>query len=110
MKAHLFELTVDNLNKSNLIPNKDYSKNKLITGMLQLPDNFHLIVDETALNTGELNAKGLMNFNSIKDIVTYQKLNYDFNYHHQEFPTNIRVLILSQTKSILPVKKTFCFK
>jgi hypothetical protein len=55
------------------------------------------------LNTGELNAKGLMNFNSIKDIITWQKLNYDFNYHHQEFHTDIRILTLSQTKSILPV-------
>jgi len=44
-----------------------------------------------------------MNFNAIKDIIQSQKLNYDFNYHHQEFPTNIRVLTLSETKSILPV-------
>jgi hypothetical protein len=32
----LFQLTIDNLNKSNLIPSKDYAKNKLITGMLQV--------------------------------------------------------------------------
>lgn len=95
-------LTIDNLNKSNMIPCKDYDKNKLITGMLQLPSNFQLVLDETRLNAGELNAKGLMNFNSIKDIISMQKLNYDFNYHHQEFPTNIRVLTLSETKSILP--------
>lgn len=104
--SHMFRLTTDNLNKSNLIPSKDYTKNKLITGMLQLPDHFNLVLDETMLSSGELNSKGLMNFNSIKDIITWQKVNYDFNYHQQEFPTNIRVLTLSETKSILPADCT----
>jgi hypothetical protein len=30
------------------------------------------------------------------------QLNYDFSYHQQEFHTNIRLLIFSETKSILP--------
>lgn len=100
--SHKFDFTIENLNKSNLIPTKDYNKNKLITGMLQLPEKFELVLDETKLNAGELNSKGLMNFNSIKDIISSQKVNYDFNYHQQEFPTNLRVLSLSDTKSILP--------
>ena len=58
LKSHLFPLTTDNLNKWNLIPNKDYNKDKLISGMLQLPDDFHLCIDETVLNTGQLNQKG----------------------------------------------------
>lgn len=70
--------------------------------MLQLPDCFQLVLDETKLNAGELTAKGLMNFNSIKDVISNQRLGYDFNYHQQEFPTNIRVLSISDTKSILP--------
>ena len=43
-----------------------------------------------------------MNFNSLKDIVKWQKFNYDFNFHQQEFHTNMHVLMLSDTKSILP--------
>lgn len=70
--------------------------------MLQLPDCFQLVLDETKLNAGELTTKGLMNFNSIKDVISNQRLGYDFNYHQQEFPTNIRVLSISDTKSILP--------
>jgi hypothetical protein len=70
--------------------------------MLQLPDCFQLVLDETKLNAGELSTKGLMNFNSIKEVIFNQRLNYDFNYHQQEFPTNIRVLSVSDTKSILP--------
>ena len=52
-------MSIDTLNKSNMIPNKDYNKNKLITGMLQLPEDFNLVIDETGLNAGELNQKGL---------------------------------------------------
>ncbi len=54
----MFKMTTDTLNKSNLIPNKDYNKDKLLTGLLQLPDCFHLIIDETQLNTGALDQKG----------------------------------------------------
>jgi hypothetical protein len=57
-KGHLFPMTIDNLNKSNLIPNKDYNKEKLLAGMLQLPQDFLLCVDETVLSAGELNQKG----------------------------------------------------
>lgn len=99
--SHFYDLTVENLNKSNLIPSKDYVKDKLISGMLQLPSRFQLVIDETKLNTGELKQKGLMNVNSLKEVIQWQKLNYDFSYHQQEFQTNLRVLILSQTKSIL---------
>ena len=39
----------------------------------------------------------------LNDIIKWQKLNYDFGFHSHEFLTNIRILILSNTKSILPV-------
>jgi hypothetical protein len=96
-------MSIDNLNKCNMIPNKDYNKNKLISGMLQLPRNFNLIIDETVLNTGQLTQKGLINVNSIRDIIKWQKINYDFCYHQQEFQTDMKILVLSNTKSILPV-------
>ena len=101
--SQLFSLTVNNLNKANLIPSKDYNKDRLVPGDLQLPENFNLIIDETSLVTGQLTQKGLMNVNSLKEIIQWQKMSYDFGFHSHEFLTNIRVLVLSQTKSILPV-------
>ena len=59
--SHLFKMSVDSLNKANLIPNKDYNTDKLMSGMLQLPDKFQLVVDETILNAGELKQKGRFN-------------------------------------------------
>jgi hypothetical protein len=102
--SHLFKLSVDSLNKANFIPNKDYNNDKLMSGMLQLPDRFQLVVDETILNAGELKQKGLINMHALNDIIKWQKLNYDFEFHSQEFLTNIRVLILSNSKSILAVR------
>lgn len=100
--SHKFNLSIDSLNKTNMIPNKDYNTDKLITGMLQLPVKFNLIIDETCLDAGELKQKGLLNVQALSDIIKWQKLNYDFGFHPQEFNTNIRVLILSNGKSILP--------
>jgi len=102
LNSHLFHLTVNSLNKSNLIPNKDYHNDKLISSMLQLPEYFQLIIDETGLNTGELNQKGLMNLNALSNIIRWQKMSYDFGFHSQDFHTNIRMLVISETKSILP--------
>lgn len=74
-----------------------------MSGMLQLPDRFQLVIDETVLNAGELKPKGLINLHGLNDIIKWQKLNYDFEFHAHEFFTNIRILILSHTKSILAV-------
>ncbi|KAH0553492.1 hypothetical protein KQX54_001236 [Cotesia glomerata] len=71
-KTHLFECTLDNLNNSKLVPEKDYDSDKLISGILQLSDNTHLIIDETKLIPGQVT------------------------------PNDIPVLILSQVKSFIP--------
>jgi hypothetical protein len=56
--SQFFKCSVDSLNKSNFIPSKDYNKDKLLPALLQLPEKCHLLVDETGLNTGNLNEKG----------------------------------------------------
>lgn len=35
----------------------------------------------------------------------WQKVEYDFNYHRQDFPSNVPVLVISEGKSLLPVSK-----
>lgn len=37
---------------------KNYEKNRLESGMLQLSDRTHLVIDETQLEPGQLNDKG----------------------------------------------------
>lgn len=51
-------LSLDNMNKMTFTPVKDYAANRLKTGILQIPDRCHLILDETALQPGQLNEHG----------------------------------------------------
>ena len=53
-KSHYLPLTVSNLNGLAFIPKKDYHANRLVSGLLQLSANTHLLVDETAMENGQV--------------------------------------------------------
>ncbi|XP_048249235.1 mini-chromosome maintenance complex-binding protein-like [Haliotis rufescens] len=101
-QSHLFPLTIENMNQLKLSPAKDYSANRLRSGLLQLSDATQLIVDETMLQPGQLNPDGLKNITALGNLIKWAKVEYDFNYHTQEFPTNVNVLVLSEGESLLP--------
>lgn len=46
---------------------------------------------------------GVHNVTALGNLITWQKVDYDFNYHRMEFPCNINVLITSEGRSLLPV-------
>ena len=46
------------MNTSKFQPQKDYQTNQLKSGLLQLSDRTQLVIDETALQPGQLNADG----------------------------------------------------
>lgn len=50
---------------------------------------------------GQLIADGVRNVTAIGNITSWQKIEYDFNYHQVEFHTDIPVLILSERRSIV---------
>ena len=51
-------MTLENMNKTQFCPKKDYQANRLRSGQLQLSANTHLVVDETALQPGQLQTIG----------------------------------------------------
>lgn len=51
-------MTIENMNHLKLVPHKDYTANRLVSGLLQLPSNTSLVVDETLLEQGQLDAPG----------------------------------------------------
>ena len=53
-KSHYLPLTVSNLNGKAFVPKKDYDANRLVSGLLQLSANTHLIIDETAMENGQV--------------------------------------------------------
>ncbi|KAF7990707.1 hypothetical protein HCN44_000512 [Aphidius gifuensis] len=101
-KSYLFECTLDSLNDLSLIPKKDYESNRLTSGVLQLSDNTHLVIDETKLSAGQLSPAGRQNYEAISGLVVAQKLTYDFKFNNIEYDTDIPVLILSESKSFIP--------
>lgn len=101
-KSHYLPMTLDNMNDLSFIPKKDYECNRLTSGLLQLSNNTHLILDETKLQPGQLNSSGCSGISALAQTIKSQRVNYDFNYYKMEFDCDIPVLILSEGTSLLP--------
>jgi len=101
-KSHYLPLTIANLNSMSYVPKKDYHANRLVSGLLQLSANTHLILDETAMGNGQLTPEGLKNLTSIGHLISWQKVEYNFNYHQIEFTSDVPALVLSDGRSMLP--------
>lgn len=98
-----FPLTIENFNSKNFVPKKDYKTNSLQTGLLQLPNLTHLVLDETKLDCGKLEEAGCKAVADVSDFIKNQQIHYDFQFYKIPFDTNIPVMILSEGKSLLPV-------
>ncbi|XP_062319961.1 mini-chromosome maintenance complex-binding protein isoform X2 [Osmerus eperlanus] len=95
-------MSLQNMNSLRLVPRKDYVANRLVSGALQLSNNTSLFLDETQLEQGQLDTSGVRNVTALGNLISWQKVDYDFNYHKMEFPCNINVLISSEGRSLLP--------
>ncbi|CAI5995073.1 unnamed protein product [Closterium sp. NIES-64] len=101
--THTLPLSLDNLNSRRLTPHKDYTSDRLVSGVLQLPAGTHLTIDETALKPGRVAALGSQNLQALKELLEWQKVDYDFQYYKMEMQSDIPVLILSHaTSRLLP--------
>lgn len=78
-------------------------------GLLQLIDGTVVLVDETVLDEGQLVDPGVRNFQALHDLIQNQTLKYEFPYSQYEFDTDLNILTLSNTKSMLPVSFFFFF-
>ena len=46
---------------------------------------------------------------ALGNVVSWQKLDYDFEFHRQPFHTDVAVLVFSEGKSLLKVCWNFCY-
>ncbi|KAM6998067.1 mini-chromosome maintenance complex-binding protein [Tautogolabrus adspersus] len=100
--SYYLGMSLQNMNQLRLVPKKDYVGNRLLSGVLQLAKNTDLFLDETQLEQGQLDTAGVRNITALGNVISWQKVEYDFNYHQMEFPCNINVLITSEGRSLLP--------
>ena len=52
---------------------------------------------------------GVSNLAALGNVVMWQRMDYDFEYHTQMFFTDLTVLVLSEGKSLLKVRVKLCF-
>lgn len=102
--CQVIPLTVEELCTKQLTPVKDYEKDTMIPGQLQLPKGALLVVNEMPLSPGQLNEAGLKNIKDLSLLVQRQVLKYDFKYYSMDFPLDTNILIISAKKSILDVE------
>lgn len=81
---------------------KDYKTSKLTSGLLQLAPHTHLVLDETRLQVGKLEAAGVEAVKSIAYLINSQRVKYNFQYYELEFDSDVPIMVLSEGKSMLP--------
>ena len=59
-------------------------------------------LDETAMTDGQLSATGVRNLTSLGNLITWQKLEYDFEFQKMEYETDVPCLVMSEGRSMLP--------
>ena len=57
-QSHLLHMSLHNMNEQRFSPHKDYTANRLRSGILQLAANTNLVIDETKLEAGQLDTTG----------------------------------------------------
>jgi len=58
---------------------KDYETNKLVSGVLQLAPHTHLVLDETRLQQGKLEANGVHAVQHLAHLINNQELKCDLS-------------------------------
>ncbi|KAH8238961.1 hypothetical protein KR038_010558 [Drosophila bunnanda] len=100
--SHYLPMTLETMNTSAFAPKKDYETNKLVSGLLQLAPHTHLVLDETCMKQGKLEANGVHAVQHLAHLINNQELKCDFQYYQIDYQANIPVLVLSEGRSMLP--------
>ncbi|KAJ2882529.1 hypothetical protein H4R27_003386 [Coemansia aciculifera] len=92
-----FELKT--VNSSTFLPSAE--SGDLQAGVLQLAADTEIICDETCLHEGTLDERGLRNLQALQSVILDQTVTYVYPFQPINMATNLRVLVLSNGKSIL---------
>ncbi|XP_017111390.1 mini-chromosome maintenance complex-binding protein [Drosophila elegans] len=100
--SHYLPMTLETMNTATFAPKKDYETNKLVSGVLQLAPHTHLVLDETCMHQGKLEANGVRAIQHLAHLINNQELKCDFQYYQIDYHANIPILVLSEGRSMLP--------
>ena len=97
-------LSIELLNSRKFSPAKDYTRNRLSSGPLQLPVGTHLLLNESALTAGKLNDNGCRNLRALQQLVLDQTVTYDFEYSTADWPVDVPTTVLSNGPPMIKCK------
>nr|XP_014090361.1 mini-chromosome maintenance complex-binding protein isoform X1 [Bactrocera oleae] len=100
--SHYITMTAETMNESTFGPKKDYETNKLVSGMLQLAPQTHLVIDETFTKSDCLNSNGIISMQILGHVMKHQQLKCNFQYYEIDYEVDIPILCFSEKQSILP--------
>ncbi|EGD78485.1 hypothetical protein PTSG_12841 [Salpingoeca rosetta] len=102
--SHLLDMSLRSLNTMSMNPKRSGSTDKLSAGFLQLPRHAHVILNETAMEAGQLNERGIANLMALKTAMDTQQVAFEFEHAGSiMFDIDVQLLVLSEGKSMLPV-------
>lgn len=108
--SFLFDMSIDNLNKSRLYASHDGEE--FSPGALQLPVDTAVILNESVLSEGKLDERGVKNLKSLSDLITSQESVFHYPFSEFKIPMDLSFVVLSHGKSLLsssvsiPLKKS----
>ena len=73
-----------------------------MSGSLQLGPSTHLWLHQTIMTDGQLTAPGLKDLTALGNLVTWQKLEYDFRFQSMKYKTDIPCLVMFVGCSMMP--------
>ena len=99
-------LSIGALNARPFLPHKDYMTNRLVAGVLQIAPATLIMVDETAMESGEMTQVGVSNLFAVAGIMDSGRVEYDFGassnlaYDNVAITMDNPVLVLSEGVSM----------
>jgi len=94
-------LSVASLNAGDWAPRKELASNRLCPGALQLAAGTHMLVDETGMDEGRLEAAGVRSLAALRDVAQSQTLPIDFHFYTLPLAVDIPLLLLSRGASLV---------
>ncbi len=103
----VIRLSSEFLNNNIFASSLDPATGELRQGLLQIPDESMVIIDERFLQPGKLSEMATSNMQHLMDFINHQAVTYDFVGQAVQIPTNAIVIVISHGKSLFKLDNLF---
>ena len=95
LSINYINITIKDLNIKRYYSKFDVEKEELEEGELQLIDGAFVLLNEMKMGEGKLEDIGCKNVQTIKNLIDFEKISYEYPFNNIEMPHNIQLIIFS---------------